>query len=82
MNVLYPIKIQRYVELINYQQSKIVNLENTRVDVTNVFEGSHPYIRGRGIKKVILKRVIVNGATGSSWSFEMFNKLQIIVTDE
>ena len=81
MNVLYPVKIQRYVELINYQQSKIVNLENTRVDVTNVFKGSHPYIRG-GIKKVILKRVIVNGATGSSWSFEMFNKLQIIVTDE
>ena len=81
MNVLYPVKIQRYVELINYQQSKIVNLENTRVDVTNVFEGSNPYIRG-GIKKVILKRVIVNGATGSSWSFEMFNKLQIIVTDE
>ena len=23
-----------------------------------------------------------DGATGSSWSFEMFNKLQIIVTDE
>ena len=50
MNVLYPVKIQRYVELINYQQTKIVNLENTRVDVTNVFEGSHPYIRG-GDKK-------------------------------
>ena len=46
MNVLYPVKIQRYVELINYQQTKIVNLENTRVDVTNVFEGSHPHIRG------------------------------------
>ena len=33
------------------------------------------------MKKGILKRVIKNGSTGSSWSFKRFNKLQVIVTD-
>ena len=39
---------QGYFELINYQQTEIVNLENTRVWLTNVFQGSHynPYING------------------------------------
>ena len=32
---------QGYFELINYQQTEIVNLENTRVWLTNVFQGSH-----------------------------------------
>ena len=75
--------IQRYVELINYKQTRIVNLENTKVWLTNVFKGCHfnPYIK-REIKKEILKRIIVNGATGSSWIFKTFNKLQIIATDK
>lgn len=34
------------------------------------------------IKKDILKSVIVNGVTGSSWIFKKFNKLQIIATNE
>ena len=33
-------KIQGYVEIINYQQTEIVNLENTRVWLTNVFKGT------------------------------------------
>ena len=76
--------IQRYVELINYKQTEIVNVENTRVWLTNVFKGCHfnPYIRREIKKKEILKRIIVNGATGSSWIFKTFNKLQIIVTDK
>ena len=39
---------QGYFELINYQQTEIVNLENTRVWLTNVFQRSHynPYING------------------------------------
>ena len=44
--------IQGYIELINYQQTEIVNLKNTRVWLTNVFKGCrfNPYIRGE-IKK-------------------------------
>ena len=51
--------------------------------LTNVFKGRHfnPYIIGE-IKKDILERVVVNGATGSGRIFKRFNKLQIIVTDE
>ena len=69
-------KIQGYIEIINCQQTEIVNLENTSVWLTNAFKGHHfnPYIRGE-IKKDILKRVIVNGATGSSWIFKRFSKL-------
>ena len=33
-------KILGYVEIINYQQTEIVNLENTRVWLTNVFQGT------------------------------------------
>ena len=33
------------------------------------------------MKKGILKRVIINGSTGSNWLFKRFNKLQVIVTD-
>ena len=43
-----------------------------------MFKGRHfnPYIRWEGIKKDILKRVTVNGATGNNWIFKRFNKLQ------
>ena len=34
------------------------------------------------MKKDILKRVIINGSTGSSCLFKRFNKLQVIVTDK
>ena len=33
------------------------------------------------MKKDILKRVIINGLTGTSWLFKRFNKLQVNVTD-
>ena len=34
------------------------------------------------MKKDIRKRVIVNGSTGGSWLFKLFNKISIIVTDK
>ena len=34
------------------------------------------------MNKDVLKRVIINGSTGSSWLFKRFNKLQVIVTDK
>ena len=74
--------MQGYVELINYQQTETEELENIRVWLTNVFIGRYfnQYIRGE-MKKDIWKRVIINGATSSSWIFKRFNKLQVIVTD-
>ena len=34
------------------------------------------------MKKDILKWVIVDGRTGSSWVFKRFNKLQVTITDK
>lgn len=75
-------KMQGYVELINYQQTETEELENIRVWLTNVFIGRYfnQYIRGE-MKKDIWKRVIINGATSSSWIFKRFNKFQVIATD-
>ena len=76
-------KIQGYVELINYQQTEIINLEYTRLWLTNIYMGCHfnSYVRGE-IKNDILKRVIFNGATGSIWIFKRFNRLQIMAIDK
>ena len=70
-------------ELKNYQQTEAAELENTRVWLTNVFVGRYfnEFIRNE-MKKYILKRIIINGPTGSSWLFKRFNKLQVIVTDK
>ena len=75
--------MQGYFELKNYQQTEAAELENTRVWLTNVFFGRYfnEFIRNE-MKKYILKRVIINGSTGSSWLFKRFNKLQVIVTDK
>ena len=70
------------MELTNYQQTETEELENIRVWLTNVFIDRYfnQYIRGE-MKKDIWKRVIINGATSSSWIFKRFNKLQVIATD-
>lgn len=75
-------KNQDYFKLRNYQQTETVELENTGVWLTNVYTGRYfnEFIRGE-IKKGILKRVIINDSTGSSWLFKRFNKLQVIATD-
>ena len=76
-------KFQWYFELKNYQQTKIIEIENTRVWLTNVYVSKlfNRFVRGQ-TKEDILKRVTINGSTGSSWLFKRFNKLQIIVADK
>ena len=55
--------MQGYFELKNYQQTEIIELENARVWLTNVFVGRYfnEFIRGE-MKREILKRVIINGS--------------------
>ena len=74
-------KMQGYAEIKNYQQTEIVQLQNIRVWLTNAFIGRYfnDFVRG-SVKEYILKRVIINGSTCSSWLFNQFNKLQVIVT--
>ena len=75
-NLLY--KFQGYFDIINRQTDH----EHTekRVWLTNVFRFNHfnQFVRDE-IKDKIVKRVIVNGQTGSSWYFKSFNRMNIIV---
>ena len=74
--------MQGYIELVNYLPSEIIELESKRVWLTDVFTGRYfnQYINGE-MKSNVLKRVIVNGATGSSWQFKRFDRILVIVTD-
>ena len=76
------LKFQGYTELINYQSTEIIKLESKRVWLTDVFTGKYcnQYFRGE-IRANFQRRVIVNGATGSSWQCKRFDKISIIVTD-
>ena len=68
-------KIQAYAEIINQQRGEIV-LENKKVWLTNVYHAKHfhDFVRGE-----IIKRVIVNGESGSSWYFIHFERLNVNV---
>ena len=74
-------KIQGYAEIINRQQGEFIIAENTRVWLTNTYTAKYfnEYVRG-SIKSDIVKRIIINGQTGSSWYFKRFNRLTVIST--
>ena len=75
-NLLY--KFQGYFEIINHQRDP--ERTDIRVWLTNVFRFNHfnQFVRGEN-KDEFVKRVNVNGQTGSSWYFKRFNRLNIIV---
>ena len=83
LNSVKDVFVLAYFELKNYQRTETVDLENTKVWLTDVFTGRflNDFIEN-SIEKEILKRVTINGSTGSSWLFQRFNKLQLIVTDK
>ena len=76
-NHLY--KFQGYFELINQQRGPEFVLEDKRVWSTNVYRFKYfsDFFRGE-LKDEIIKRVIVNGQSGSIWFFKRFNRLNII----
>ena len=73
--------MQGYAEIINQQQGEFIIAENTRVWLTNTYTAKYfnDYVRG-SIKSDIVKRIIINGQTGSSWYFKRFNRLTVITT--
>ena len=75
-------KFQGYIELINYQQAELIELESKRIWVTDLFAGKYfnQYIQAE-IRTNFLKKIIINGATGRSWQFKRFEKISLIVTD-
>ena len=66
---------------MNQQQGKFIVAESTRVWLTNTYAAKHlnDYVRN-SIKSEIVKRIIVNGSTGSSWYFKCFNRLTVVIT--
>ena len=76
-------KIQASFELKRYQRTETVSLESLKVWLTDVFTVRflNDFIKN-SIKKEILKRVIINGSTCSSWLFQRLSKLKLIVTDK
>ena len=76
-------KFQGHAEIIHQQKGESVVSENARVWLTNVYTAKYlnPYIRG-AIKNNILKRIVLNGETGSSWVFKRFKRLQIITSKD
>ena len=71
------VSIQAYAEILNQQQGEI--LYNKMVWLTDVYRAKffNSYVRG-ALKNDILKRIICNGETGSSWIFKRFQRLQTI----
>ena len=76
-------KFQGYAEIINKQKDESVVSEITRVWPTNVYTAKYlnPYVRD-AIKNDILKKIVLNGETGSSWVFKRFKRLQIITSKD
>ena len=73
-------KIQAFFEIINQQRGEVI-LEDNRAWLTNSFSTRHfnSFIQGE-LKNEIIKRIIVNSLTGSSWFFKRFERLSIITT--
>ena len=73
-------KIQAFFEIINQKRVEVI-LEDNRAWLTNSFNTKpfNTFIRGE-IKNEIIKRIIVNGQSGSSWFFKRFERLSIITT--
>ena len=70
-----------YSEIINYHPREINESKSTRTWLTNVYSATHfnSYVRDK-IGNRILKRIIVNSETGSSWIFKRINRFQITFT--
>lgn len=77
------VKIQGPGDIINYQPPgyEIIELESKRTWLTDVFNFVYfnTFVQ-REFSKYFMKRVIVNGLTGSSWGFKRFERLSVIVT--
>ena len=71
------------MELINYQpaDTQAIELESRRSWTTDIYLCVYfnPYIQ-KEILKSLMKRVIINGMSGSRWCFERLERLSVIVT--
>ena len=76
-------KIQASMKLINYQPAEIIQLEqeSKRIWMTDIYSCKffNGFVRGQ-IKNDLMKRVIINEMSGSSWRFKRFDHITMIVS--
>ena len=76
-------KIQASMKLINYQPAEIIQLEqeSRRIWMTDIYSCKffNGFVRGQ-IKNDLMKRVIINEMSGSSWRFKRFDHITMIVS--
>ena len=77
------VNVEGSIVIINCQPSVDGSIEqkSRRIWLTKVFTRVYfnRYVRDE-LSKNFIKKVIVNGLTGSSWQFKIFNRLSVIVT--
>ena len=76
------VRLQGSMELMNYMPTDIIELGNRRIWMTDFYECKcfNSFVKGE-INNDLMKRVIVNGMTGSSKRFKSFERITFIVTD-
>ena len=69
------------MELMDYQPTEIIEPESRRIWMTNVYTCKffNEFVRGQ-IKNDLMKRVIINRMSGSSWRFKRFECITMIVS--
>ena len=71
------------MKLINYQPAEIIQLEqeSRRIWMTDIYSCKffNGFVRGQ-IKNDLMKRVIINEMSGSSWRFKRFDHITMIVS--
>ena len=81
------IEVQGTFSLRNYQPAEseylveTINKRSWTIDVYDCMFFYNKYVK-RGLKRDMLKRVIVNGLTGSGWRFKSFHHLAINVKNK
>ena len=76
------VRLQGSMELMNYMPTDIIELRNRRIWMTDFYECKcfNSFVKG-GINNDLMKRVIMNGMTGSSKRFKSLERITFIVTD-
>lgn len=68
------VKIQGSMKLINYQPTEIIELKSRKVWMTDVCKFFNEFVKGQ-IKNDLIKRLMINGMSGSSWRFKRFERI-------
>ena len=78
LNRIYCISFKVILKLLISKETLNVLKRECGLQMYFVLSILNQFVRGE-IKDEIVKRVIVNGQTGSSWYFKRFNRINIIV---